>query len=124
MPSKDCWLASARHQGGLFVDNLKRMVLESGHIPDLAGAGNLIFTADGSIRLVDINNISPITLDASIPLDEKGYPVCDKSVEALSLIEEKIAGRPIPEKETLYRVFLNTERRDAVRKREEAFWRR
>lgn len=60
------------------------MVAEAGHIPDLAGAGNLIITGTADIRLVDINDISPISLDSSIYLDEKGYPVCDKSIFSTS----------------------------------------
>jgi hypothetical protein len=124
MPSRDRWLLSARREGARLVNHLKRMILESGHIPDLAGAGNLILTADGTIRLVDINNITPVRFDDTIPVDEKGYPVCDKSIEALALIESKIVGADIDGKNRLYGHFLDPVRRNAVEAREKAFWER
>jgi len=122
MPSKDRWLATARCQGARLVDKLKRMVLESGHIPDLAGAGNLILTANGTIRLVDINNITRVYFDDTIVLDEKGYPVGDKSIEALSLIESNILGRNIDQREKVYARFLDPIRRRQVEAMEKAFW--
>ena len=118
---KDEWIETVRRKGKRFIENVKQMVFEAGHIPDLAGAGNLIVTAPGSIRLVDINNISRVVFDARISLDEKGYPVCDKSIEALSLVEEKILGRRVDRNETLYRQFLSPERRSAARAKEDAF---
>ena len=71
--------------------------------------------------LVDINNISPVYSDSTIPLDEKGYPVCDKSIEALSLIEKKIVGRPINMEEKLYKQFLNSQRKTLVQEKVELF---
>ncbi len=94
------------------------MISEAGHIPDLAGAGNLIITTSGGIRLVDINNISGVSLDPSIHLDEKGYPVCDKSIEALSLIEEKILGRQVDMEADIYKWFLDPERQKALKAKE------
>jgi hypothetical protein len=121
--SKDQWIETVRQMGSRFIEKIKRMISESGHIPDLAGAGNLIITADGGIRLVDINNISRVVFDSTISLDEKGYPVGDKSVEALSLIEEKILGRPVDMNEELYQRFLDPRRRKVVRAKEKLFWR-
>ena len=98
------------------------MIIESGHIPDLAGAGNLIITDNGAIRLVDINNISRVVFDASVYLDEKGYPVADKSIEALSLIEKKLLGRSLESADPVYGHFLAPARRERVRADEPGFW--
>lgn len=121
LPRKE-WIRAVRKKSGHFIQRIKRMIDEAGHIPDLAGAGNLMVTVTGHICLVDINNISRIDFDSAIRLDEKGYPVCDKSVEALSLIEEKVLGRPVERHEKIYRFFLNPARRDAVKHKEELFW--
>jgi hypothetical protein len=118
------WIRTVRQNGAEFVTRIKRMIVEAATIPDLAGAGNLIATASGEIRLVDINNISPVDFDGSILLDEKGYPVCDKSIEALALIEKKIAGQPIDEQSELYKNFFDPVRRKAVKAKEAAFWSR
>jgi hypothetical protein len=115
------WIETVRRKGSRFIANVKRMVSQAGHIPDLAGAGNLILTATGCIRLVDINNISRVAFDSTIRLDEKSYPVCDKSIEALSLIEEKILRRPVDMAEKIYGHFLNEKRRKMVRAEEKRF---
>lgn len=120
-PQKDQWIETVRQKGARFIGKIKRMIAEAGHIPDLAGSGNLIITGTGGIRLVDINNISRVFFNPEIHLDEKGYPVCDKSVEALSLVEQKILGRPVDMGEELYRRFLNPDRRSAVTEKEELF---
>ncbi len=120
--SKETWIAAVRQNGQQFVANLKRMILEAGHIPDLAGAGNLIITAGAEIRLVDINNISRVDFDGSINLDEKGYPVCDKSIEALALIEEKIIGRRVDMQDKLFKHFLESNRWKVVKAKEALFW--
>ncbi len=122
--SKSQWIKTVREKGSRFISNIKRMISEAGHIPDLAGAGNLIITTGGGIRLVDINNISGVTLDTSIHLDEKGYPVCDKSIEALSLIEEKILGRTVDMEEDIYKWFLDPDRQKALKAKEALFYRR
>ena len=119
--SSDEWVADARKKGSQLIGRLKRMITHSGHIPDLAGVGNLIITPNGEICLVDINNISPVYSDSTIPLDEKGYPACDKSVEALSLIENKIAGRPINMEEKIYKRFLTSQRKSMVQEKAELF---
>jgi hypothetical protein len=122
--SEGQWIKAVQEKSGRFVSKIKQMVSEAGHIPDLAGAGNLIITASGGIRLVDINNISGVSLDSSIHLDEKGYPVCDKSIEALSLIEEKIIGRPADMQADIYRWFLDPNRQKALKEKESLFWKR
>ena len=115
--SSDEWVADARKKGAQLIDRLKRMITHSGHIPDLAAVGNLIITANGEICLEDINNISAVYSDSTIPLDEKGYPVCDKSDEALSLMERKIVGRPINMEEKLYKQFLTSQRKNLVQEK-------
>jgi hypothetical protein len=117
------WIEATRLEGARFIEAAKRMIAEVGHIPDLAGAGNLLVTKAGRIKLVDINNITPVVFDDQIHLDDKGYPVCDKSIEALSLMEQKVIGRPADTGEALYRFFLDPERRRQVRRQEEAFYR-
>jgi hypothetical protein len=120
-PPEERWIESVRRRGVVFVRRIKQMITEAGHIPDLAGAGNLIVTAKGEIRLVDINNISAVVFDSSIRLDEKGYPVGDKSIEALSLIEQKLFNRPVDLAEPVYRHFLDPQRRKRVRVEEQRF---
>ena len=83
-------------------------------LPDLAGVGNILFTLSATLHLVDINNISKISSSDAIPIDDKGYPACDKSIEALSLLEKGVLGRPIDMQEELYRFFLNPERMQRV----------
>ena len=121
-PDRDRWVDEVRKKGREFVQRVKRMIAEAGTVPDLAGAGNLIVTAAGEIRLVDINNISRVAFNGSIYLDEKGYPVCDKSIEALSLVQEKVAGMPVDKQEPLYRYFLDPGRWKSVKAKEAQFW--
>ena len=123
-PAADSWMAAVRKRTEGFVGRIKRMIAEAGHVPDLAGVGNLIITPAGGIRLVDINNISPVDFAPDIPLDEKGYPVCDKSVEALALIEQKVLGRTADRRERLYRHYLEPERMQAVKVLEASFRKR
>jgi hypothetical protein len=116
------WVGTVHQRSRRFVKQIKRMIQDAGHVPDLAGAGNLILTGSGAVRLVDINNISRVDYGASIELDEKGYPVCDKSIEALALIEEKLGGRQIDKREKWYRHFLDPRRWEAVKAEENRFW--
>jgi hypothetical protein len=120
--SQEQWIETVRQRAAMFVEQIKRMIVEAEHIPDLAGAGNLFITGCGDIRLVDINNISPVFFDSTIHPDEKGYPVCDKSIEALSLIERKIFDKPVDMDEDIYRFFLNPTRCSAVKENEARFW--
>ena len=118
------WIRVTQRKGGRFIQAVKRMIAEVRHIPDLAGAGNLVVTKTGQIKLVDINNVSPVVFDGEVLLDDKGYPVCDKSIEALALLEQKITGKSVDAREALYRFFLAPERRRRVKRLEELFYRR
>ena len=117
------WISDTRQNGRRFVRQIKQMIAEVKHIPDLAGAGNLVLPKSGEIKLVDINNISSVVFDDKIMLDDKGYPVCDKSIEALSLIETKVLGRPIDRHERIYQFFLDSERMRKANHKEETFYR-
>ncbi|MEJ2723074.1 MAG: hypothetical protein P8175_00250 [Deltaproteobacteria bacterium] len=117
------WLRTVQQNAEAFVGKLRDMILKANTVPDLAGAGNLILTFTGRIKLVDINNISRVSFDATIPVDDRGYPVCDRSIEALSLLEEKLLQRPPKSEDVIYRVFLDPERIKAVRAVEKAFYR-
>ena len=105
----------------VFIKHLKKMARSARRLPDLAGVGNILFTSTATIHLVDINNISRISSSDAIPIDDKGYPACDKSIEALSLIEKGVLGHPINMQEDLYRFFLNPERMQRVRDIEKEF---
>jgi hypothetical protein len=118
------WKARARQQSAHLIGKIKRMIMESYHVPDLAGAGNLVMDRNGDIRLVDINNISKVFFDDTIRLDDRGYPVCDKSIEALSLLEAKILGRPVDHHEVIYEIFLDPDRRREVKALELLFFER
>jgi len=117
------FLEHVRDRAAVFIARVKRMILEAACIPDLAGVSNLILTPAGNIQLVDINNISAVSFAPSIVLDDKGYPICDKSVQALALLERKLLGRRPDRTERLYRVFLDPERIRKVRTAEELFHR-
>jgi hypothetical protein len=111
---RDALVARIRRSAEAFTDHIKRMIRETGYIPDLAGDGNLILTDAGDIKLVDINNISPVSFGPHIYIDEKGYPVCDKSVEALAEIEKSLASRPLDLQDRIYRTYLDSGRMVAV----------
>jgi hypothetical protein len=104
-----------------FIACVKKMILEANYVPDFAGVENLLITPTGNIKLVDINNISKVSLGSKISLDDKGYPVCDKSIEAISMLEKKLLGRPIDKTERLYKVFLDPQRMKDVSVLEEKF---
>jgi hypothetical protein len=106
-----------------FLTLLRRLALDARLIPDLAGIGNLLLTPDGTIKLVDINNISSVSLKGDILSDDRGYPVCDKSVEALSLLERKLLGHSNSGSDSLCRIFLNSDRMKKVRELEKHFHR-
>lgn len=116
------WLEKARLEADAFIGRIKRMIIEREHVPDLAGVGNLVMVVSGKIRLVDMNNISRANMDSQIRLDDRGYPVCDKSIEALSLLERNLLGRPVDRDEPIYRHFLNPRRLKAVQAIEEVFY--
>jgi hypothetical protein len=103
------------------IRRLKKMILEANYIPDLSGVGNLVLTPAGNIKLVDINNISRVTFSDYISIDDRGYPVCDKSIEVISILEQKLLQRPIDMKETIYRTFLDPRRMRKVKALEKKF---
>ncbi len=104
-----------------FVNCIKSIIMKTGAIPDLAGVGNLIMTSLGGVKLVDINNISRLTMNHHIHVDDKGYPVSDKSIQALFQIETQILGRPIDTGDILYRFYLDPQRMKEVRELETSF---
>ncbi len=105
-----------------FVDRTRDMILLGGHVPDLAGMGNLLITRDGNIRLVDINNISKVDFTSHIPLDDRGYPVCDKSIQALYLFEKNLLKRKIPPEDNIYKVYMEKSRLERVSEFERDFF--
>lgn len=121
--AKEKWVRAVQHEAGLFIRNIKAMIAETGHIPDLAGVGNLMMVGSGQIKLVDINNISPVSFNATINIDDRGYPVCDKSIEALACLEQKILGCRIDTKDRIYQTFLDPARMVAVKILEKQFYR-
>lgn len=120
---RNALVARIRRSAVAFTDHVKQMIRETGYIPDLAGDGNLILTDAGDIKLVDINNISPVSFAPRIYIDEKGYPVCDKSIEALAEIEKRLASRPLDSQDPIYRTYLDSGRMIAVSGIEKEFHR-
>ena len=106
----DAWTRNARRKAKNLIGVSKRRSLNPGYLPDLAGVGNLLLTSQGDIKLVDINNISVVFFDSMIRLDDRGYPVCDKSIEALYLLEKGLVNDPNLENDPIYRFFLNPQR--------------
>ncbi len=115
------WKHGVEEMAENFIARSKQMILEANHVPDLAGVGNLILTRTGHIKLVDINNISKVSFDSTISLDDRGYPVCDKSIEALSLLEEKLLGRAFQKTDPIYKTFLDPKRVKDVKAIEDQF---
>lgn len=119
--AKNRFLQAVRQNTAGFIDNVKKMITQAGRVPDLAGTGNLILTAGGNIKLVDINNVSPVTFQSKVEIDDKGYPACDMSIKALSMLETKLLERTIDPSEAIYRVYLDPHRKKAVRARLDEF---
>ena len=101
------WISTLKKRLQDFCRAVKKMILDAGYIPDLAGVGNLLVTEEGDVKLVDINNISRVYFSSRVYLDDKGYPVCDKSIQALSMIEEKLLGKNGTEPDIIYKRFLD-----------------
>jgi len=98
------------------------LLFDTGYIPDLAGFGNLILTLEGNLKLVDINNIVEIKFNDSIPIDDKGYPSCDVSIEVLSLLEKDILQKNVQIDDPLYQFFLSPLRKIKVKALEKQFY--
>lgn len=116
------WVLLVREKARDMIHNLKELIAKAHYVPDLAGSGNLLLTLSGHIKLVDINNISKVLFESHIPVDDREYPVCDKSIEALSLLEEKLLGKPVDRKERIYRLFLDPGRMREVQSIEFRFY--
>jgi hypothetical protein len=117
----DQWVSEVRLKAVDFITKIKKMILEANHVPDLAGIGNLLLTREGDIKLVDINNISNTTFDPDIRIDDRNYPVCDKSIESLSLLEEGLLQRPLPRDDVIYETYLEPGRMEEVNALEKEF---
>jgi hypothetical protein len=104
-----------------FIRRIKRLAAKERLMPDLAGIGNLMLNREGQLVLVDINNVSDIYFDDKIRLDEKAYPVCDKSVEALSILETELCRKTIDAGQPLYAHFLEPRRMRMAAKLERDF---
>ena len=119
--SMEIWSEMVREQAEKILGRIKRMIWDVSLIPDLAGVGNLVLTPSGNIKLVDINNIAHVSCQGEIYRDEKGYPVCDKSVEALSLLQQKLLGQSMDQKDPVCGGFLDPVRMKEVRTLERLF---
>ncbi len=117
----DQWKKAVFEYGNQFIANIKRMIVESDHVPDLAGIGNVLITPSGRLKLVDINNISKVVRDDTIRVDDRNYPVCDKSIEALALIAYKLLDQKIDLSDPVYGLFLAPERKNKVQEIEKQF---
>ena len=117
----DEWIDEVRLRAKEFITKIKKMILEAHHVPDLAGIGNLLLTREGDIKLVDINNISKVSFDSEVRIDDRGYPVCDKSIESLSLLEQGLLEKPLPEEDVIYKTYLGSERMEEVKALEKEF---
>jgi len=119
--TNDQFIHKVQEKSGKFIEGLKLMIIEANYLPDLAGVGNLILTSSGNIKLVDINNISEVSFGQDIKIDDKGYPVCDKSIEAISIMEQNLLERTIDRTEKLYKIFLDPQRMKNVKDLEDKF---
>ncbi len=117
----DQWVSEVRLKAVDFITKIKKMILEANHVPDLAGIGNLLLTREGDIKLVDINNISNATFDPDIRIDDRGYPVCDKSIESLSLLEAGLLQTSLPKDDVIYKSYLEPGRMEEVNVLEKEF---
>jgi len=117
----ETWKRNVRTGADRALEKIRKMITQANLVPDLAGVGNLLLTRTGNIKLVDINNISRVSFEPAIPRDDRGYPVCDKSIEALSLLEQKLIGRPADRSIPVYRTFLDPGRMKEVRSIEREF---
>lgn len=120
--TKNSWILQTKQKAAIFIERIKQMIFETGHVPDLAGIGNIVMSSAGEIKLVDINNISKVAYGSKIPLDDRGYPVCDKSIEALYLLETKIIGITPDRNEAIYKIFLDPKRMKAAKAHEAVFY--
>lgn len=121
-PNPEQATETARKQLTQFLKKIRNMIHETGYIPDLAGVGNLVLTPEGRLKLVDINNIVKLTFDDEIPLDDRDYPACDVTIQALARLETHILGRPVDMSDPLYRHFLPAQRQARAKVYERLFY--
>lgn len=119
--TKEQFIQRVKTKARIFIQSTKKMILEAKYVPDFAGVENLLLTPSGNIKLVDINNISKVSFGSSIPLDDKGYPVCDKSIEAISMLEQALFEKRFDKTEKIYQIFLDPQRMKEVNDFEEKF---
>jgi len=119
--ARDRWIGDIQKSAGRFIARVRRLMREARLVPDLAGVGNLLLTRNRDIKLVDINNISLISSDPGIPLDDRGYPVCDKSISVMIHLEKKLAGRSPERSDPVYGPFLDPGRLEKVKAAEKRF---
>jgi hypothetical protein len=117
----DQWIKVVRKKMKNFIEKNKEMILGANLVPDLAGIGNLLLTRNGDIKLVDINNVSNVSFGTTIQLDDRGYPVCDKSIEALFRLEQDFVGPSNYSESDIYRTFLDPQRMKEVNAIQDAF---
>jgi hypothetical protein len=121
--AQGAFVAQLRKSAQRFVAAIIAMIQKAGYIPDIAGQRNLLVSRMGNIRLVDINNVSRIKFDTRIYIDDKGYPVCDKSIEALALIDRTLCDNRNCRGQLLFQMFLDPDRMQAVAALDDAFHR-
>jgi hypothetical protein len=117
----DSWMATVRQNAETLIGKVKKMILKANHVPDLAGVGNLLVTRSGVIKLVDINNISTVSFEPIVKVDDRGYPVCDKSIEVLSLLEQELLGKATEKDDPIYKTYLDAKRMEEVKAVEKEF---
>ncbi len=120
-PSKNQLAENIKKNTDSFVKRIKTMIIEKSHVPDLAGVRNILVTGEGQVKLVDINNISIVSRNDCVITDDIGYPVCDKSIEALSLIEKIILGREIEARDSVYATLFQSRRQSEIKKMDRRF---
>lgn len=123
-PDLEKSIQRAKNKIQQFVGITKKIFMDTGYIPDLAGIGNLLLTCNGNFKLVDINNISKLEWNDSIPLDDKNYPSCDISVEVLLRLEENILGNSSCAEDPIYAFFMKKDRQSQVKELEKIFYTR
>ncbi|MEE4608456.1 MAG: hypothetical protein V2L15_06180 [Desulfobacteraceae bacterium] len=97
-----------------FVSAVRNLMEQEQILPDLAGVRNLVVDADGRLRLVDINNIQDLDFGDAVVLDDKGYPVLDKSLDALDLLLFHFLGRRDLRRDEVLGRFFTPDRRVRV----------
>ncbi|MBT3408936.1 hypothetical protein HN415_09755 [Candidatus Woesearchaeota archaeon] len=112
-PWSDNYYDISKEKGKIFILKIKNLIYNESLIPDLSGYRNILKDSDNNFVLVDINNVLKVNVNSEIHLDSTGYPSVDKSVEALSLLEEKIVGKK-NNFEFIYNYFLRKDRMNEV----------